>query len=77
MATYTGGNVNILISDVNGQTVRPSSPQLIGWWGLFDTGEVWECGPAFLVNLYAQPFSSLSGISGALLGNSANQSITS
>lgn len=69
--------MDIVTSGMNAQTFGNSSIQVVGWWGLFDAGEVWECGPAFLSNLYGLLPRSLSTIRKALLQQSANQSTAS
>jgi len=71
---YHGGNVKSLRSGFYGQMVRTSPIQVIGWWGLFDAGEVWECGAAFLTNLYGRSSSAPFAIPNDLLQQPANQS---
>jgi hypothetical protein len=65
--------MDTLTSDSSGQPALTASIQVIGWWGLFDTDEVWEWGRAFMTNMYRQPFTARSSVSEAFLRQSANQ----
>jgi hypothetical protein len=57
----------------NGPSVRAASHQVIGWWCLFDAGEVWEWGRVVLTNAYQQSLTSHSSVSETFLQHSANQ----
>jgi hypothetical protein len=65
--------MDTLSSDQNEPAVHAASRRVIGWWCLFDTGEVWEWGRAVLTNVYQQSSTSHSCVSGTFLQNSANQ----
>lgn len=65
--------MDTLTSDSSGQPARTASIQVIGWWGLFDTDEVWEWGRVLMTNIYRQPFTTRFAASETYLRQSANQ----
>ena len=65
--------MDTLTSDLNPPLPRKPSREVIGWWCLVDTDEVWEWGRAILSNVYDQPFHARLDKPLAFLQQPANQ----
>lgn len=64
--------MDILTSDFSRQTAQNAPIHLIGWWCLFDTGEVWEWGRVVLTDVYRPSFILQAGVSETFLQQAAN-----
>lgn len=65
--------MDTVTTDLNVHTSRSASIQLIGWWCLFDSGEVWEWGRAVMTNVYDKPNAVLFRTTETYLQQPANQ----
>ena len=65
--------MDTVISDCTGHNDPAASRQVIGWWCLFDAGDVWEWGRALITDVYQQPFAIRLGVPVANLQRAANQ----